>query len=341
KSAWNSGLDRTVQRCKQRPGQRWERELQKLKGIDMNRFRTVLAALLALAAVAVGMTVASVASAPRAEAAGRDGKCDKGEFCYFYNSNNKGSISDFTESIDNYGTKQPSCYEFKGAGNGKGQCIKNNAASVWNRTGRTVYVYYNSNFGGKAQKIAPGYKGQLTTVYNENASHRIVKSNSDCKTDGTHSKLPTYILVYRVKLNRVDRVNFKDYVKNVLPNEWITSWKPASLRAGAIAVKHFGWYWALHSTRKTKSGECFDVYDNTNSQVYKPNSAVAATNKAVNDTWNKRMTRGGKILQAHYCATTTACGAWVDGDWMSQHGSQDQAKRGWNYQRILKHWYSN
>src|SRR5690606_2234610 len=124
-------------------------------------------------------------------------------------------------------------------------------------------------------------------------------------------------------------------------NEWITSWKPASLRAGAMAVKHFGWYWALHSTRKTKSGECFDVYDNTNSQVYKPNSAVAATNKAVNDTWNKRMTRGGKILQAHYCATTTACGAWVDGDWMSQHGSEDQAKRGWNYQRILKHWYSN
>lgn len=305
----------------------------------MRNIRSALAAMLALAAVAVGVTVAS---APAASAAGRDGKCDAGEFCYYYNSNNRGSISDFKESLDNYGDKQPGCYEFKGAGNGKGKCIKNNAASVWNRSGRAVVVYFNSNFGGKSQRIAPGAKAQLnSSLYNQNASHLFVKSSSDCKTDGTHTKLPTYILVYRTGLNRVDKVNFKSYVKNVLPNEWPSGWTTASLRAGAMAAKNFGWYWALHSTRKTSSGQCFDVYDSTSSQVYKPGSAVPSTSNAVDATWKTRMTRGGKILQAHYCATTTACGAWVSGDWMSQNGSQDQGQAGWGYQRILKHWYRN
>ena len=61
----------------------------------------------------------------------------------------------------------------------------------------------------------------------------------------------------------VERVAFKTYVKNVLPNEWMTSWPAASLEAGAMAVKSFGWYWALHSARKTPAAQCFDVYDNT------------------------------------------------------------------------------
>jgi len=65
---------------------------------------------------------------------------------------------------------------------------------------------------------------------------------------------PTTILVYRVSRDRVDRVAFKTYVKNVLPNEWISSWPSASLGAGAMAVKSYGWYWALHSTWTTPSG---------------------------------------------------------------------------------------
>ncbi|TDE27650.1 peptidase inhibitor family I36 protein, partial [Actinomadura sp. 6K520] len=92
------------------------------------------------AAVALGGAAAALASP--ASAAARNGVCESGEFCYYYNSNNAGSVSDFTGSIANYGTEQPSCYDFKGPGNGKGQCIKNEAASVWNRSGKTVRVYY-------------------------------------------------------------------------------------------------------------------------------------------------------------------------------------------------------
>ncbi|MGW4500354.1 SpoIID/LytB domain-containing protein [Micromonospora sp. NPDC004336] len=297
---------------------------------------------LAAVGAALAMTTSMLSVASPASAAARDGTCDSGEFCYYYNSDNAGSVSDFVESVEDYGTTQPSCYEFKGAGNGMGLCVKNNAASVWNRTSKTVRVYYNSNFGGATQDFAAGAKGNLNaTLKNNNASHQLLGTggSTGCSTDGTNSKLPSTILVYRVGLGRVDRVDFKTYVKNVLPNEWITSWPKASLEAGAVAVKSYAWYWALHSTRKTPGGQCYDVRDDTGDQVYKPSTAVASTSAAVDSTWSIKMTRSGYILRAHYCATTTACGGWVTGDWMSQYGSRDLANAGRNYQEILRYYY--
>jgi len=292
--------------------------------------------------LAVSMLVGAVVAPGAAFAADRDGTCDSGEFCYYYNSNEAGSVSDFTDSVDDYGTTQPTCYDFKGAGAGKGVCVKNNAASVWNRTSKTVRVYFNSNNAGASQDFAPGAKGNLdATLKNNNASHELLASGpTGCSTDGTNSKLPSTILVYRVGLGRVDRVDFKTYVKNVLPNEWVSSWPAASLRAGAMAVKSYAWYWALHSTRKTAGGQCYDVRDDTADQVYRPSSALSSTSSAVDNTWSARMTRSGNILQAHYCSTTTACGAWVDGNWLSQYGSRDLANAGDSYQTILRHYYS-
>jgi hypothetical protein len=129
---------------------------------------------LAVGGVALAMATSILSVAAPASAAARDGACDSGEFCYYYNSNEAGSVSDFTESIEDYGTTQPTCYEFKGAGAGQGLCVKNNAASVWNRTSKTVVVYYNSDFGGANQSFAAGAKGNLNaTLKNNNASHDI------------------------------------------------------------------------------------------------------------------------------------------------------------------------
>ncbi|MFG1997534.1 peptidase inhibitor family I36 protein [Spirillospora sp. NPDC048911] len=125
------------------------------------------------------LTATTVAMAPLAlispaSAASRDGVCDSGEFCYYYNSDNQGSISDFTGSVADYGTEQPSCYDFKGAGSGQGQCIKNNAASVWNRSAKTVRVYFNSDYGGTYQDFAASAKGNLNaSLKNQNASHEF------------------------------------------------------------------------------------------------------------------------------------------------------------------------
>jgi hypothetical protein len=118
----------------------------------MRTFHKILATATAAAALggAVLATTASSAlsalSASSASAAARNGVCDSGEFCYYFNSDNHGSVSDFTGSVADYGAKQPSCSDFKGPGTGKGKCVKNNAASVWNRSSKTVRVYFNSNY---------------------------------------------------------------------------------------------------------------------------------------------------------------------------------------------------
>lgn len=73
-------------------------------------------ALLAVISLMASMLGLVVGVAAPASAAARDGVCDSGEFCYYYNSDNAGSISDFAGSVSDYATTQPSCYDFKGAG---------------------------------------------------------------------------------------------------------------------------------------------------------------------------------------------------------------------------------
>ena len=134
--------------------------------VVLKRF-TFIALIGALISVFFGAATANASTA-------RNGVCEQGEFCLYYNSYQQGSVSDFQTSVSDYGTSQPSCYEFKGAGNGQGLCVKNEGASVWNRTSKPVTVYYNSGYGGASQTIQSGDKVNLRTgIKNENASHRV------------------------------------------------------------------------------------------------------------------------------------------------------------------------
>ncbi len=119
------------------------------------------------AASLLGATLA--VSAP-AQAASQDGICQSGEFCLYYNSDRTGSLADFSGSIADYG----GTYKFISAGAGQGQLVKNQAASVRNRTFGNVTVFYNSGYAGSSQTIAPGAAVNLnTTLKNQNASHRF------------------------------------------------------------------------------------------------------------------------------------------------------------------------
>ncbi|MET8853625.1 peptidase inhibitor family I36 protein [Amycolatopsis sp. NPDC004625] len=125
---------------------------------------TVLGALL---------LVVANSSAP-ASAAARDGVCETGEICFYYYANYRGSLSDFTGSIDNYGTTQPSCYEFKTPGqDGAGACMKNNARSVRNLTGRAARIYFNSGYCGSYDTVAANSSRNLSVTYDNNASHQF------------------------------------------------------------------------------------------------------------------------------------------------------------------------
>lgn len=131
-------------------------------------FRTAIA-------VAGAATLAAVSSPTPAAATARNGVCEVGEFCLYWGFGRTESVSDFIGSISNYGSTQPTCYEFRGSGFGRLECVKNNAASAWNRTtANTVTVYYSPNFGAPSDTFTPGQAKDLDNTLLHNGSHRFV-----------------------------------------------------------------------------------------------------------------------------------------------------------------------
>ncbi|MEO8284891.1 MAG: SpoIID/LytB domain-containing protein [Chloroflexota bacterium] len=154
---------------------------------------------------------------------------------------------------------------------------------------------------------------------------------------------PAQIRVYRTGTGAVEVVPFKDYVKHVLPSEWIPTWAPGSLRAGAMAVKEYAWYWISLGGKQTTLGA--DVKDNTEDQVYDPNVSYASTDAAVDATWQYSMTLDGALIQANYCAGSYAADPTGDCPWgglryMTQWGSAFYADQGRSWSWILKFYYS-
>ncbi len=134
----------------------------------------------------------------------------------------------------------------------------------------------------------------------------------------------------------VENVDFREYVKHVLPNEWISSWNPESLRAGAMAAKSYAWYWAARGGKWPDA----DVYDSTCDQVYNPSVAYASTNAAVDATWNWRMTRNGLLFHAAYRAYYSQCtNAGLAGNCMGQWDSKWMADQGSRWHELLEFFY--
>lgn len=137
---------------------------------------------------------------------------------------------------------------------------------------------------------------------------------------------------------RTDIVDFDFYVKHVLPQEWGPSWHSESLKAGAMAVKEYGWYWVNQGGKYPQYNA--DVDNSVNSQIYNPNISYSSTDNAVNNTSANGWYQNGKIFQSQYCAgsydSTYSCGS----NKMSQYGSKYWADQGKTYQWILNYYYS-
>ena len=96
---------------------------------------------------------------------------------------------------------------------------------------------------------------------------------------------------------RVDVIPLEDYVKGVVPHEWIPSWHDESLRAGSIAARSFAWGW-INAGGKY---DCADLDDTTRSQVYREDRTARAT-AAVDSTVGMAVVRDGAVVRAEYSA---------------------------------------
>jgi stage II sporulation protein D len=97
-------------------------------------------------------------------------------------------------------------------------------------------------------------------------------------------------------LNAIDAVSVDQYVKGVIPNESPASWPVAELRAQAVAARSY-------ALSVQVSGNGFDLYDDTSSQVYKGfDSETARSNQAAADTQGQVVEYNGKVAQTYFSA---------------------------------------
>lgn len=137
----------------------------------------IATSLVASALLPAAPALASSTNSATATSTTRNGSCDAGEFCLYYYADFGGSVSDFsgTVSISNYGASEPTCYDYKGVGDGRWTCVKNNAESVWNRSSHAIRIYYNSGFSGAYQTFSPGQYGNLnSSLWLNNACHKVL-----------------------------------------------------------------------------------------------------------------------------------------------------------------------
>ena len=134
-------------------------------------------------------------------------------------------------------------------------------------------------------------------------------------------------------------VSFIDYVKNVASSEIYPTWEPAAIRANILAIVSFALnrvYTEFYRSR----GYDFDITSSTAYDQFFVNGRSFFTNVArlVDDLFNDYLRRPGFVepLAAKFCnGTTVTC------EGLSQWGSQNLAKQGYNSTQILRSYYGN
>jgi SpoIID/LytB domain protein len=97
-------------------------------------------------------------------------------------------------------------------------------------------------------------------------------------------------------LNVVNALAVNQYVKGVIANEMPSSWPLPALRVQAVAARSY-------ALSVQVSGNDFDLYSDTSSQVYKGlSSETARTNQAADDTRSQVVEYRGKIAQTYFSA---------------------------------------
>ncbi|HET6313434.1 MAG TPA: SpoIID/LytB domain-containing protein, partial [Chloroflexia bacterium] len=185
-----------------------------------------------------------------------------------------------------------------------------------------IYPRLESNRSSPTDLVA--YKRQALAASFSFAHSMEAASLDQPFTDNTTAAPPqappATIRVYRTATGVVEVVPFRDYVKHVLPSEWIPTWPSEALKAGAMAVKSYAWYWVSRGGKQVSLGA--DVKDNVDDQVYDPNVSYASTDAAVDATFNYAMTRNGALFQAQYCAGSYGPDPSGDCPWPNQYMTQ-------------------
>jgi hypothetical protein len=180
------------------------------------------------------------------------------------------------------------------------------------------------------------------TIWLPTVSSPPVVQAAACTGWSSTTTPPPTIRVLRTGTGVVETVDFKTYVKVVMPAEWPSTWSQEVFRAGAVAIKQYAWYYTMHYRGGTGTGGCYDVKDNSVDQVYSPTRTQYASQiQAVESTWAESITRGGAFVFTSYGPGDhgALCGTNTDRAHLWQWSAWDCAKVGKTGEQILEIYY--
>lgn len=145
----------------------------------------------------------------------------------------------------------------------------------------------------------------------------------------------------------VIELDLEEYVKGVLPAEWMASWEDEALQAGAIAARTYASFWVDLGGKYA----CADLDDGTWTQVYKE-GRHERTDAAVEATEGVVVRKNGSLVYAEYSAENagrTKFGVFDEvcqgqrkkghGKGMCQWGTQRWAGQGKDASWMVEHYF--
>ena len=133
----------------------------------------------------------------------------------------------------------------------------------------------------------------------------------------------------------VNHVNFEQYLYSVVGSEMHANAPTEALKAQAIAARSYA---LVHMIRPANAW--YDLGNTQRWQVYKGlNSEYNTGHHAVRSTKGQILSHRGGVVESLYAATDEIVARAHKGRGMSQTGAYGLARKGYDYQQILDHYY--
>lgn len=172
-----------------------------------------------------------------------------------------------------------------------------------------------------------------------------------CRAWSSQFQPPPNVRVYRTRgphAGTVQKVNFRRYVAVVMAAEWPAHMPRETLRAGALAVKQYAWYYSVfYRGWLAPDGRCFHVMDTSIDQVYWPELRVPSRRhfEAIDASWRLSLQKPRQtgpsrlILTSYRQGLRVACGTDRDGRKLFQLSSRACGAAGLTAKQILRTYY--
>lgn len=211
-----------------------------------------------------------------------------------------------------------------------------------------IGVSFDSEEEEKAEEVVDNRKrGVITnssgdvlgTIGNKNIA--INTENTSRATTVTYVTEPEVIDIYIEDTGVIRTMSLNNYVANVLPNEWVMGWNDASLKAGAITIRMFGWYNVEHPREPAVSMGA-DVTDTTKYQKFIEGSASTKSLLIVQQTETIAMLdSNGKLFEPQYRAgTTSTTTEGKNSGIMYQWGTKYLGDKNYTYKGICNYYFA-